>query len=240
MSKIIVFGVILVVMATLVGAQEDITQPSVSLNPAPEVVEQQNRLLIAEVSRQIRDMKVEISTELKTYQDENFRALDGRVDGFIIDARTKLMLGGLGVMLIANAIIALLIQRNMRRYSYETYLEGQMDPTQMLDQDVEAYGEGFDEMQKTDWYPQEPQERLGQVYGQEQASQMTAMNEWQTQPAYQGAWESPIEAQPEYSHYPEGHQLVEPPQAEERPLVVEEPEQIETEDPLESPGWSPG
>lgn len=180
-----------------------------------------NRFLAAEVSREMRDAKDEIITSVKSYQDENFQIFDVRMTTFMTETKTKVALGAIGAALIANAIVALILFRVTRNYSYEKYLEGRL--ANFKDSgDTRPLSPGMANMQQPTWNDQVPNQTMGMIYGQEAAAQMTQMNAWQAQPAYQGAWQPPLEVEPEYNRTPGGHY------------------RADSNDPMDSPGWNPG
>lgn len=174
------YVVILVVMAAVVVAAE--TVPTVS---------DANKFLSAEAARHIDEKSEEMLQEMKKYQDENFAIWDGRMYELVDDMKMKFIIGGLGVVLLGMGLTAYLMARYFRRYSYEEFLEGQLKTAQ--ESVVNERDEGVDQMQQTDWYPQQPQQTIGMEFGQQWASDSTQMNQWQAQPAYDGSWRAPVE-----------------------------------------------
>lgn len=167
-------------MAAVVVAAE--TVPTVS---------DANKFLSAEAARHIDEKSEEMLQEMKKYQDENFAIWDGRMYELVDDMKMKFIIGGLGVVLLGMGLTAYLMARYFRRYSYEEFLEGQLKTAQ--ESVVNERDEGVDQMQQTDWYPQQPQQTIGMEFGQQWASDSTQMNQWQAQPAYDGSWRAPVE-----------------------------------------------
>lgn len=162
-------------------------------------LDQANRFLSAEVTRQLNTMKTEISTELKTHQDDNFRIFDQRMHELMEQTKWKVILGALGAFFLGAAVSTYALQKTMRNYSYEKYLEKMVEKGTMASPDF-----SMNDTQQAQWQPQQPTNTLGMQYGQQAASEMTQMNQWQAQPAYDGAWQSPVQAQPEYNQFPYG------------------------------------
>ena len=175
-----------------VSANQHETQSSQNLDQA-------NRFLSAEVTRQLNTMKTEISTELKIHQDDNFRIFDQRMHELMDEVRWKIILGALGAFFLGAAVSTYVLQKNMRNYSYEKYLEKQLQQGTFASPD-----RSMDATQQAQWQPQQPTNTIGMQFGQQAASEMTQMNQWQAQPAYDGAWQSPVQAQPEFNQYPYG------------------------------------
>jgi hypothetical protein len=154
-------------------------------------VDQANRFLAAETKREFDKMQTELLNKLIENDDANFRALDGRVDQFILDARQKIIIGGFGAVLVANAIVAIILLRVTKRYSYEYYLQ-QIAQKQSVEIDrlrLEKE-QSVAELQQRQWQ-QQPTQSIGAQLGQEQVASQSMMNQWQMQPAHQGAWQSP-------------------------------------------------
>lgn len=158
-------------------------------------VSQANRFLSAEVQRQIRDMRDEVTEDLRGYQDENFRALDSRMVSLMADLRWQVILAAAGAMFVAGAIVTLIIMRTMRTYSYKSAIEKDVDGASPAG--AQADGQSFEQMQQRQWNMQPHPKGMGVEYGQQFASQNTDMNKWQAQPAYDGAWRSPVQTQKE-------------------------------------------
>jgi hypothetical protein len=162
-------------------------------------VDQANKYLSAEVARQMKDSKDEMLQEMKAYQDENFRIFDGRMQSLMDDSFQKVILGGIGAMLLAAGFVAYILTRYFKTYSYETYQQKLIGKQQ---EELEAKGlelQAMRGMQESTWNVQPPSQTIGMQMGQAWASEATGMNQWQAQPAYDGAWRAPIETQPEFT-----------------------------------------
>jgi len=86
--------------------------------------------------------------------------------------------------------------RTWRRYSYEYYLEKQLKQRdKVIETAKEEYSQALAQYQQQSWSPQQPQQTLSMQVGQTEAMNMTQMNAWQMQPAYQGSWAPPKETQ---------------------------------------------
>jgi hypothetical protein len=128
-----------------------------------------------------------------------------------------------GASLVASAIVAFLMMRTFKNYSYEKYLEKMLaKETKRLSKDKRDVVP-LVEMQQPVWNPQQPQENLEMRFGADVAAQMSAMNAWQAHPAYAGAWQAPVNVQPEYNRAPMGR--------------FQDIDKIE--DPMQSPQWDP-
>lgn len=155
--------------------------------------DQANRFLSAELARQVKASKEEMLAEMQEYQDENFRIFDSRMTEMMDETKWKVTLGAIGAALLAMGLGTFLIIKTLRDTSYERFLEEKL--AEYNEQMSEGYAMG--DAQQKDWYPQVPKQTLGMAVGQEQAFDMTQMNQWQAQPAYDGSWRAPIETQPE-------------------------------------------
>lgn len=179
LKHVVVMVLILVALVATVSAAENAQT-------------QQARYISAELQREMDQMEEELKTELKNNNDENFRVFEGRMVEFMSDAQMKILLGGIGGILVANALVAIVMFRYFKSQSYEAFKDRfQHEQNQQYEQ----------EMQQREWHPQQPQQSVGMQYGQEQAAQMSQMNQWQTQPAYAGSWTPPSETQSE-TEYP--------------------------------------
>ena len=207
--KVGIIGCILVVLSSLVYAQE--TTPAVvesSQSPAVQAqVQEANRFLSAEVSRQIKASQDDMLKQLQANQDDNFKVLDQRTNQMMLDTRNRVIIGGLGAILVANGIIGLAYLYVTRRYSYERFLEKELGEAKMkAEQSAEKYGSeqkvveqqvqsqmtpGMQVLQQGAWWPQEPPQTFSSQFGQVAASQATDMNQWQFQAPYEGAWKRP-------------------------------------------------
>ena len=220
MSKnIVTYVLILVVLVPIVFADANLTSFDTSgLQP----LDAQNRFLSAEVTRQLTIMQTNIIKDTHDYNDENFQIFDGRMSVLMADIRMKTVLGAIGAAMVANAIIAILLLRTMKKYSYEKYMENLLEKYQKQEVAKDTPSKGLQGMQEQQWNVQPPANTLGNTYGQEFASQSTMMNQWQTQPD-SGAWRAPVETQREIVQQPYGYQPQTPP----------------ITDPMQSPQWDP-
>jgi len=223
------FVTILVVLSVMVMA---VDEPG-----APPSTEQVNRYLSAEAVRHMDAKSDEMLKTMQDYQDENFKAWDSRMYGLMDDIKMKFVVGGLGAMMLAMGLVAYMMMNHFKRYSYETYLQNQLD---LQNQGNQAQGHQAvpDSMQEQTWYPQETQPTIGSEMGQEWASESTQMNQWQTQAAYDGAYKAPIETHSQYkdewmqNNFPEHNQPVQNPVQDEY-----QPHEQPLEDPYDSPEW---
>lgn len=175
------------------GAQQQ-TLDQLTQNAVDLRVSESNKYLSAEASRQITAAQEEMLKQINANNDENFRVFDQRMSSLMTDIKLKVIVGGIGAILIANAIVGLAFIYVTRRYSYEYYLEKvlkqhldvQKEPPKQ--KEVEEMEKGLAQMQQQAWAPQQPAETMSTMFGQAAASQMTDMNQWQFQPAYEGAW----------------------------------------------------
>jgi len=158
---------------------------------AQNSVETQNRYLNAELQRSMTAMEARLQENLIENNDINFRALDDRMVILMEDTRMKVIVGGLGAILVAQALVAIVMMRYFKRYS----LEGYRDRTSASTVDKEE--NPIQEFQQPAWQPQQPKQTIGMQFGQNAAGNMSDMNSWQTQPAYAGQWVPPVETQKE-------------------------------------------
>ena len=174
-----------------------------SLSSSAEI-DKANKYLAAEVSRQIADSQAKSLQEMKNYNDENFQIFDGRMSELVSDMKMKFVIGGLGVVFLAMGLGTYLMMKQLKRYSYETYLEQVIEKQMLVGKPVdqpqytEAEQQGMQQMRQQEWHPQQSQQTIGMDMGQQWASEQTAMNQWQAQPAYDGSWKAPIETVPQY------------------------------------------
>lgn len=194
---------ILLVLAPAVFAQDaiDVSQLPGSVQ---QQVEASNRFLSAEVGKQIRSANEQTLQELKDYQTENFVELDMRMSTIAEDMKKKLILGGIGAMLLASGIVAIVYMWITKRYSYEVYLQNYItemhkkyEPLKDGEQKIiplqakNAQQERImAEMQQRDWQYGRPTQGLTAtgVIDQSQAADYSQLNEHQYNPAYAGAW----------------------------------------------------
>ena len=210
---VVVVGLFLLFLPLCLGVDLQIPgepQPAASADQA-------NRYLSAEVTRQIKAMQEAVIAEVNANNDGNFQAFDERTNQFMHDTQKNVLIGTIGATLVVSGAVAFIYLRIMKRYSYEDYLARIVDKQQKeLDS---SKSQAMAQMQQAIWTPQQPAQTLAATFGQETASNMSQMNAWQAQPAYAGAWKSPVTAQPEYSHLPPW---------KNRPV-----------DPMDSAGWYP-
>lgn len=198
MRNVVVGLLLLLVAVSSVSAVDAQDQVDVAVSAR---VDEANRYLTAEVSRQITAEKEEILQEMKNYQDENFQIFDGRMSLLMQDTKNAVIIGSVGAAALANAIVGLALLIFMRKYSYEGYLKGLLEKqgNQILElhelnaKDVKRDLQGVMEMQAESRQQQVPTNTLGMQYGQVQAGRMSEMNQWQNIPAYQGSWVPPRE-----------------------------------------------
>jgi len=216
LKHIVCLGLMLVVLVSCVYAADyvppsmsgivsgtNLNSPGLPAGTPVSGVEAGNRFLAAEVSRQMMLSKDDILKNLKEYQDENYRILDGRLIEAISDMKMKMTLGVVGAILFVNAFVVWILARKMRNYSFEKYQEDLIGKQQQQIDEMSHYQQqygGVSQMQQPTWAPQQSPQTFGMAVGQAKASEMTQMNAWQAQPAYDGAWKSPIVAQPNYSY----------------------------------------
>ncbi|MBR9700911.1 hypothetical protein GOV11_03540 [Candidatus Woesearchaeota archaeon] len=167
------FIIMLLLVSTAIAAEEDI------------VNEAQSRFISAEAQRLIKSEFAELDKSLKAYQDENFIALDGEMRRVITDSVQKMVIGTLGAVLLAGAAIAILMFKLSRKYSYEKFLEKE------LQQQTEMYqDQGLQQMQQQEFaQQQQPFNTIGMDQGQSFASDSSAFSNWQVQPPHQGGWQ---------------------------------------------------
>jgi hypothetical protein len=173
MVRVVTVGVILLILLPMVFAAE-------------QTVDTTSRLLTAQVIQQMEQQKQEMLVELKAYQDENFLALDGQMRQLMNDTKTKVFVGGIGVILVANAIVAIVMTYFWRKYSYQTYVE--QYGAAMQQHAVQAPGQ-----QSWEGFTQPPLDNITSQIGEGPAAQVNRMNEWQSKPAYSGSWVPPVD-----------------------------------------------
>ena len=222
-NKVVVLVLFLVVLVPVVMAAD----PVVVSNPSQGYSPNEVALLAAQVTQEVRKSQDEIISQVNAYNDENFMIFDQRMAGVITDIKTKVALGAIGAALIANALVAYFIMRTMKTYSYEKFLEKTIGKYEknVASMQPDATSQGMQQMAQPSWDVQQPNQTLGMQYGQQFASEATQMNAWQSQPAYGGAWQSPVQTQPEYSRTPVSHEF------------INRNERID--DPMQSPQWTP-
>jgi hypothetical protein len=158
-----------------------------------------NRFLAAENAKAIDKMQQNVIDALVKNNDDNFRAFDGRMNQMLDDTRMRVIVGGVGAVLIANALIGIVYVWVTRRYSYEHFLEKllqkRVEDLRMEDSlptpAVVPLSQGQLEASSPVW-PQPVQEQTVSTYfGQQAAANLSDMNQWQFRPAYEGAWQRP-------------------------------------------------
>lgn len=208
LNKLIIVCMLLVVVSSFVLAEE--VSPT---GPQNNPIQEANKYLSAEATKQIKAMKEEVLAEVRANNDANFQQLDGRMIELMADVKMKVVLAALGVMLLGNGIGVFFLIRSFRNTSYEAYLEKQLDTihaelamerseeaqamkagdwqarAQYSERDLQAFRD-----QQGNWQQPASQSFATQI-GPVAASQQSMMNEWQTEPAYAGAWESPVKVQ---------------------------------------------
>ena len=162
--------------------------PLILAADASQQVDVSNRLLSAAVIQQMEQQKTEMLVELKGYQDENFQALDTQMRALIANSRDKVFIGGVGAILIANSIVAIVMSYFWRKYSYQTYVEQQGAAMATVQPQSEVPGQ-----QSWDGYTQQPLDNITSQIGEGQAAQVNMMNQWQAKPAYAGSWVPPMQ-----------------------------------------------
>jgi len=237
LKHLVVFGLLLVVLSVSVFAADPppgVASPGTVSSTVSTV--EANRYLSAEAVRHMDAKTDEMLKIMQEYQDENFVAWDNRMYNLVDDIQMKFVIGGLGAMMLAMGLVAYIMMNHFKRYSYETYLQGVIDKGEQPDATGQAYQPIPEQMQEQQWHPQEIQPTIGSEMGQDWASEQTAMNQWQVQPVYDGAWQSPVETHSEYKeqwmeeNYPKYQNQPEPQQ--QQPV-----QQPPLEDPYDSPEW---
>jgi len=195
LRPLVVVGLFLVLISQLVIADDTLVGPTSTANGQPVSVVD-NRLVSAEILKQMKTMKEEVIAAANANNDANVAILDQRSQQMLADTRQRVIIGGIGAILVANAIVALFMIRTWRRYSYEYYLEKQLKQRdKVIETAKEEYSQALAQYQQQSWSPQQPQQTLSMQVGQTEAMNMTQMNAWQMQPAYQGSWAPPKETQ---------------------------------------------
>jgi len=188
-SKIVIVGVLLLVLSSVAYA--------VGEDPAVQAgIEQSNRFLSAELSRTMKTQQDEIIKAANANNDENFRIFDSRMSSLMSDIKMKLIVGGVGAMLLAAGIVSLLIHWSTKRYSYEAYLQKVIGLQQGQLEKLERGG--VQEMQQRMWTYGAPTSGLTAqgVLDQEQAGAQSGFNAWQHDSVRPGYWTPPSEDSP--------------------------------------------
>jgi hypothetical protein len=190
-----IFVVMLVVILPLTYAADTQELQTAAVDKA---VADANRFLAAETTKQMKAGFEDVKTQINSNNDENMRILDTRMGNLIMDVKQKIIIGTLGAILVAQAIIGLALMYVWRRYSYEYYqsqlIKGQKEEIEAMKSERDQ--RSMAEMQQPQWYPQEVQKTYSTEHGQAAAANMSAMNAWQMQAPHQGYWVSPQPVQP--------------------------------------------
>lgn len=177
------------------------TLPTIENKGIPSI-EESNRYLSAEATKAIKASQQELLDALIANQDANTLALDQEMRNLMGDIRMKIMLGVFGIMLLAQGLAAYFLVRSFKNNSYERFLEmqlGKIESSDIVETSPTARElQGVVAHQQQQWAPQDPSQSYAAQVGQQMASQQTMANQWQTEPAYAGAWESPVQVQQEY------------------------------------------
>jgi len=164
-----------------------------------------NKYLTAESKKEIQAQMKIVQDELIANNDNNFRELDVRMFTLMEEVRTKVIVGGMGAVFVAQAIGMFLLLNSMKKNSFEAYLtklleaQGAAPPMQASISPQEA--KTLEQLQQGEWSPQDESNTMATQYGAAQAGEMSQMNQWQTQPVYDGAWRSPQEYEPYIERY---------------------------------------
>lgn len=141
---------------------------------ADEVTDAQSRFLSAEAQRLMQTEFDELETNVKNYQDENFRALDAEMRAVMTSAVQKLAIGVVGAMLLAGAGLMYLMIHINKKNQYQ----GLAEPSQAAHQ--QQYEQHPVQEMQSEWqYPQ--QQTFSGQYGQQMAGNASKFNEWQVQ-----------------------------------------------------------
>jgi hypothetical protein len=203
LRKIVIFWCLLMLVPVSSFAE---VQDSSLQNAIGAQVDQANRYLSAENSKALEKMKEDILTDMKAYNDENFRIFDTRMQNLMLDVKLRLIVGSLGVILLANGVVALVMIWVTRNYSYEAYLmkvakqkQVRVDSpenAQQLQKDMKQ----INGMKQEAWEQQVPHQTLAMKLGEVEVANTSDMNRWQHQPAYQGAWTPPAQHAQQYGY----------------------------------------
>lgn len=152
-------------------------------------MQEANRFLAAEATKQIKAMGEELEKKLKTYQDENFMMLDQRMDKTMRESQQRLIVGSAGAILLGGALIGYFMFHLARKYSYERYLEDELERRDALQvQGFQQPTEALQQMQQPTWQQQQPFQSVAMDMGQS-VSNSSQFNNWQVQSPRQGGWE---------------------------------------------------
>lgn len=208
----------------------------VSQNAMQASIDEANRYLSAENSRALTAMRQSIVDELKGYQDENFQTLDGRMQTLMYDVKMRIILGGIGSMLLASGLVAMAYMWITRRYSYENYLqnvikkyeETSKEPVQFKQAEPPVLRGMSDLHDPQGWnYGGPLQSMTGSgTIDQMQAGEVSMLNEHQHDPVYKGAW-VPEQGQGLYGQTPDmsAKPYIEQPDESQRELYSQQNQQ---------------
>lgn len=190
MGKVV--GVWLMLLLCVATALADTASDQQQVQTA---VDASNRFLAAETAKAIKASGDEVAAQLIQNNDANFIEFDKRMNQLMQDTRLQVIIGGIGSILVANALVGIMLAVMHKRYSLEYYqqqlLGKQSEEIDRLRSMQEM--QGFNQMQQQSWQIQEPAKTLGTEFGQAAVGQVSQMNAWQMQPTYQGAWQAPQE-----------------------------------------------
>ena len=164
-----------------------------------------NKYLTAEAKKEIQSQMNVVQDALIKNNDDNFRELDARMFELMEEVRTKVIVGGIGAVFVAQAIGMFLLMSSMKRNSYEAFVEKLAKEHGLIPENQAELGEKeramLEQLQQMEYMQQEPQPTMAQQYGVSRTGEMSQMNQWQTQPIYDGAWQSPQEYEPYIERY---------------------------------------
>jgi hypothetical protein len=156
-------------------------------------------------------MKTEILADLQANNDANFQQLDARMAGLMADIRMRVILGVLGAIIVGQGIGVYLLMKSFRNNSYEAFLEKRLgfanaelgilksEDAQKLQEHTQVYAQPQAIYQEQVDWNQPPPTSYGAEIGQTAVSQQSMTNQWQTEPARAGSWQSPVQTTQEYA-----------------------------------------
>lgn len=214
LHKIGLVWVVLCVLSMTVASAATTPAPVLPAGVQQQVAEQQQpatpeqqAMVGAAVAKAMNDGFTAMQKNVNDNNDANFAVFDQRVAQMLNDTKMRVIVGGLGAVLVANAVVGLVMAYYWRRYSFETYQKDIIGKQEETIEELKAMAanpqavvqlqglQGLQEMQQPEWRPERPQDTLGAVYGPVAASEMTQMNAWQSQPVNAGGWTSPLDVQ---------------------------------------------
>jgi hypothetical protein len=162
------------------------TDPAVQLQ-----MDQANRFLQAETTKEIRAMGDRVEKNLKEYQDQNFRILDGRVQAAVQSYSQKVVISVAGVSLLVSGLVSWFLFTLARKYAYADYVKAQIDQQAQKAQDAGylAQTPQMQQMSQPEWHPEEKMQTIGMAQGQSFASNTSVLSNWQVQSPYHGGYE---------------------------------------------------